>query len=216
MQTRRDVINFIVRSFLFCFTTVGIDFSRVASAFEGIKKRIVPKGTDPNSLRNQNPEFLDTRNLQVMPLREFGTMGDRDAFFDAERWLLELTGAIQTPLQFTYDEILKLPVVEREVLLVCPGVFANYGRWKGISMQELVKRVQPGRGVSRVIIYGRSRVGDRKEIFTIDEVKAGKVFLSYAVNGEILSRDHGFPLRIVAEGHWGSCWVKYVYKVEFA
>ena len=215
MQTRRDVINFIVRSFLFCFTTVGIDFSRVASAFEGIKKRIVPKGTDPNSLRNQNPEFLDTRNLQVMPLREFGTMGDRDAFFDAERWLLELTGAIQTPLQFTYDEILKLPVVEREVLLVCPGVFANYGRWKGISIGELRKEAGPVGSVSTVTIHGRSRFGDRKELFSIDDIKKNKVFLSYAVNGSILPRKHGFPLRVVAEGHWGSHWAKYVHKVEF-
>lgn len=116
----------------------------------------------------------------------------------------------------TSDEILTLPAVEREVLLVCIGVFANYGRWKGISMQELVKRAQPSPSASKVIFYGRSRVGDRTEVFRIDEVKADKVFLCYAVNGTILPRDHGFPLRIVAEGHWGSHWVKYVYKVEFA
>jgi len=216
MQTRRDFLRLVVRSFLWFVTTLGLCFPTVASAFNGIKKRVLPKGTDPKSLIDQNPEFLDTRNLQVMPLKDFGTMGDTDALFDAHAWRLEVTGAVKTSFQFTYDEILTLPAVEREVLLVCIGVFANYGRWKGISMQELVKRAQPLPSASKVFFYGRSRVGDRTEVFTIDEVKANKVFLSYAVNGTILPRDYGFPLRIVAEGHWGSHWVKYVYKVEFA
>lgn len=33
---------------------------------------------------------------------------------------------------------------------------------------------------------------------------------------QTLPSKHGLPLRVVAEGHWGSEWVKYVYKVEFA
>jgi sulfoxide reductase catalytic subunit YedY len=214
MQTRRDILRLVVRFVFWSGATVGLDFSRIACAFERVKTRVVPRGTDPNSLRNANPEFLDTRNLQVMPLEAFGTMGDKDAPFDPHVWRLELEGAVQKPLQLTYDEILNLPAIERDVLLVCPGVFANYGRWKGISIRELIETAGPTANMSTVIIHGLSGVGDRKELFTIDDIKTDKVFLSYAVNGTILPRRHGFPLRVVAEGHWGSHWAKHVYKVE--
>ena len=39
-------------------------------------------------------------------------------------------------------------------------------------------------------------------------------FLAYGVNGKTLPKKHGFPLRVVAEGYYGSDWVKYVYKVS--
>jgi DMSO/TMAO reductase YedYZ molybdopterin-dependent catalytic subunit len=39
------------------------------------------------------------------------------------------------------------------------------------------------------------------------------VFLAYSVNDRVLPQKHGFPLRVVAEDHYGGSWVKYVYKV---
>jgi sulfoxide reductase catalytic subunit YedY len=39
------------------------------------------------------------------------------------------------------------------------------------------------------------------------------VFLATHVNGTVLPRKHGFPLRVVAEGYYGSEWVKYVGKL---
>jgi len=50
--------------------------------------------------------------------------------------------------------------------------------------------------------------------FPIADIRSNKVFLAYAVNGEKLPQQHGFPLRIVAEDYYGSDWVKYVYKIE--
>ena len=47
------------------------------------------------------------------------------------------------------------------------------------------------------------------------EVTTDKVFLAYGVNGETLPMRNGFPLRLVAEDHYGYRWVKYVDKVSF-
>ena len=146
-----------------------------------------------------------------MPLEAFGTMGDKDVPFNPDVWRLEVVRAVRTSLKLAYDEILNLPAIERKVLLICLGVFANYGRWKGIFIRQLMSRADPLTNASMVIIHGRSRCGDREERFKIEEVKTEKVYLAYAVNGRILPRKHGFPLRVVAEG----CWGKYVHKVEF-
>ena len=54
----------------------------------------------------------------------------------------------------------------------------------------------------------------KTERFPIAAINADKVFLAYQVNGQTLPRKHGFPLRLVAEDHYGSQWVKYVHEVE--
>jgi DMSO/TMAO reductase YedYZ molybdopterin-dependent catalytic subunit len=54
----------------------------------------------------------------------------------------------------------------------------------------------------------------KRRRFPINDALANKVFLAYQINGEPLPQKHGFPLRIVAEGHFGYAWVKYVYKIS--
>jgi len=216
MTTRRQLLKYLFRLFFWIGTVIGLGLFSPSRLWAKIKKNILPKNTDLSLLRNKNPKYLDTRNLEIMPLEAFQTMGDKDAPFEAETWRLEVTGAVQANLALTYTEILTLPSTEKEVLLVCPGVFVNHGRWKGIAIKNLLERAQPSQNVSKVHIYGLNLgSGDRKETFSFDDVTRGQVFLSYAVNSQPLPRKHGFPLRVVAEGHWGSTWVKYVYKIEF-
>ncbi|MFH1083362.1 MAG: molybdopterin-dependent oxidoreductase [Pseudomonadota bacterium] len=47
-----------------------------------------------------------------------------------------------------------------------------------------------------------------RELFLAD-----KIFLAYQVNGVPLPQKHGFPLRLVAEDHYGHEWVKYVHRI---
>ncbi|NNK84289.1 MAG: molybdopterin-dependent oxidoreductase [Desulfobacterales bacterium] len=216
MKTRRQALKLLIRLFFWIGTIIGLGLFNSSRLWAKVKKRILPKNTDLSLLRNKNPKYLDTRNLEIMPLETFQTMGDKDAPFEAKSWRLRVTGAVRTNLALTYAEILSLPSTEKEVLLVCPGVFVNHGRWKGIAIKKLLERAKPSQNVSKVHIYGLNLgSGDRKETFSIDDVSNGQVFLSYAVNGQTLPRKQGFPLRVVAEGHWGSTWVKYVYKIEF-
>lgn len=215
MPTRRDVLKFFGRLFLGIAATIGFGISAGRELFAQIKKRTLPKSTDPMSLQYENPESLDTRNLEVMPLDAFQTMGDKDIPFNQKDWHLEVTGAVQTSLKLTYAEILALPSIEREVLMVCPGVFSNHGRWKGFSIKELMKKATPSQNASKIIVSGRSRLGDKKEQFKIEAIQIDQVFLAHTVNNQTLPRKHGLPLRVVAEGRWGMYWTKYVYKIVF-
>jgi len=40
------------------------------------------------------------------------------------------------------------------------------------------------------------------------------VFLAYLVNGQVLSKEHGYPLRLVAKGEMGYTWIKWVNRIE--
>ena len=185
----------------------------VQKVYGKAKRIILPKGTKLNSLVQKNPKSLDTRNLEITPIEDFETMGLTDYRVDLSKWRLIVEGAVQKPLKLTYEEMTKLPSTESEVLLICPGVFAIHGRWKGIVMERLLRAAKMEKGATHVTFYGPEGTYEKVERFPIDEILEGKVFLAHGVNGKPLPRKHGFPLRIVARDRYGGEWVKYVYKV---
>lgn len=178
-----------------------------------IQKIILPKDVPREDLAYKNPAKLDTRNLDVTPLEDFQTMGITDHQTDLNTWRLEVTGDVEKPVRLSYSEILALPAIERDVLMICPGVFANHGRWKGISMDALFQKVKVKDGGTLVAFGGPEGKYEKVEQFYLKDVITNKVFLAYEVNGKALPRKHGSPLRVVAEEHYGFNWVKYVYKI---
>jgi DMSO/TMAO reductase YedYZ molybdopterin-dependent catalytic subunit len=187
--------------------------SMVRSVFAATRKTILPKGTKRNSLVGKDPKTLDTRNLEPTPLKDFGTMGQTDYEVDLEAWRLEVVGHVKRPLNLKYKEILALPPIERTVLLICPGVFANNGRWRGISIAALLETAEVKEGATHVSLTGPRGGYEMTRRYPMEDILRNKVFLARAVNGQVLPEKHGFPLRAVAEGYFGFDWVKYVYKV---
>jgi sulfoxide reductase catalytic subunit YedY len=214
MKTRRQFIKFSVK-FL---SSLGLFFGTIGAWIEKVyaqtKRILVPRGTDLSTLRNENPATLDTRNLEVLPLKEFETMGLTDHEVDLKSWRLLIDGNVAAPTRLTYSRILELPSIERKVLLVCPGIFTNHGNWKGISLMTVLNLARMKADTAHIIVAGPQGSYEKVEKFPIADIRSDKVFLAYQVNGERLPQKHGFPLRIVAEDYYGDEWVKYVYKIE--
>jgi DMSO/TMAO reductase YedYZ molybdopterin-dependent catalytic subunit len=156
---------------------------------------------------------MDTRNLEITPLKDFGTMGKSGYEVKPRAWRLEVDGHVKKPLQLTYPKILGLPAIERNLLLICPGFFANHGRWKEISMKNLLEIAVVDSDVRHVTFSGPKGPHEKVERFTIRDLFENRVFLAYRVNGVTLPIRHGFALRVVAEDYFGEYWVKYVYKM---
>ena len=81
-------------------------------------------------------------------------------------------------------------------------------------MKSLLEKAGVGKDVRRVSFRGPKGSNEKVEVFPIEDVMTDKVFLAYGVNGQILPKKHGFPLRVVAQDYYGNDWVKYVYKVN--
>jgi hypothetical protein len=67
---------------------------------------------------------------------------------------LKVTGAVNHPLSLSYDQILKLPSLTEVVLLICPGFFANNGRWTGASLKTLLQEAQVKKEATYLDIKG--------------------------------------------------------------
>jgi DMSO/TMAO reductase YedYZ molybdopterin-dependent catalytic subunit len=213
MKERRQFLKVVMGVFAGSSLLFNPFFSALRWAYAKIQKTILPKGTRRETLVNRDPKTLDTRNLIITPLQDFGVMGTSDYEVNLDEWRLEIGGRVKKPLRLNYDEILGLPAVEKDVLLICPGFFANHGRWKGVSMKGLLERAGVEKDVRSVSFRGPKGAYENVQAFPIEDVLTNKVFLAYGVNGETLPKKHGFPLRVVAEDYYGSNWVKYVYKV---
>ena len=189
-------------------------FSFFRSLWAEERRIILPKGTKRESLAHRNPADLDTRNLDITPLKDFQTMGTTDCKVNIEEWRLAVSGRVKKPIALTFSQVQALPVTEKRVLLICPGFFANHGLWRGIRVEELLEMTEAEKNLTSVTFISQEGTYERTQKFSMEEILGGKVFLAYGVNGESLPQRHGFPLRVVAEEHYGSDWIKYVSQVK--
>lgn len=210
METRRKFLKKLMGFLTFFGLLFNPLFEGLRSVMAKTKKIILPKGTTRESLVSKNPSDLDARNLEITPLEDFGTMGLSSYDVDLAEWRLEVNGHVRNPLRLTYKDVASLQSIEREILQICPGFFANHGRWKGIPIDELLKWAKVEDGVTHVTVKGPKGSNENLQRFPIEDIFTNKVFLAYQVNGKILPQKHGFPLRTVAEGYYGYDWIKYV------
>ena len=213
MNYRRHFIKLILSG----FAGLGLMFSPLADtirvAWAKTKKIILPKGTRMEHLIGRDPADLDTRNLDLTPLEDFETMGLDDHRVNLNEWQLEVDGLVQRPIKLAYAQVIDLAPVKRDVLLICPGVFAYHARWQGISVAKLLEMARVDPEATHVIFSGPKGTREKTERFLMEDIFSETVFLAYGVNDAVLPRKHGFPLRVVAEGYYGGEWLKYVYKI---
>jgi len=124
-----------------------------------------------------------------------------------ETWTLKVTGMVDRPLTFTYDELLALPLFEQYVTIACVsyvvgGSLVGNALWTGVRLKEVLEMagVQPG----ATQIVGRSvdgfTVGFPTDWATAPEREA---MIAVAMDRLPLPAEHGFPARLIVPGLYG-------------
>ena len=165
---------------------------------------------DLSYLENSHPAEVDNSRLPITPIAELNLTGTPPEI-DIEEYELVIDGLVESPQSFSYQELMEYPTITRKVLLICPGLFVDNAVWTGTPVKTLIE--EAGIKPDAFILVFRAADGYNKYI-TIDSLEETDVFLAYKVNGEALPREHGYPLRLVVEGDYGSKWVKWVERIE--
>ena len=127
---------------------------------------------------------------------------------DTEEWSLRVTGAVEKPSAFNYDELLDTED-ELRATLDCTSGWYTTQDWRGVGIDRLLDTVDPDPDANWVSF--RSVTGYR---FSLPIEEARGALLATHVGEESLTHGHGSPTRLVAPGRRGFQWVKWVESVE--
>jgi hypothetical protein len=127
---------------------------------------------------------------------------------DVQTWRLSLGGAIAMPRDFSYDELVAVGDT-LEATLDCTGGFYSTQRWRGIRI---------GRLLDQAVVHADARyvsfISVTSYRWSLPLAEARGALVATHIDEDLLSHDHGFPLRLVAPGRRGLEWVKWITHIE--
>ncbi|MEV0440819.1 molybdopterin-dependent oxidoreductase [Streptomyces spectabilis] len=127
-------------------------------------------------------------------------------------WSLRIHGrGVTRALRLSYDDLLSMPLVERDITLTCVsnevgGPYAGNARWIGVRLEGLLARCgvePPSRGGPADQLVARSVDGMTLGTPVEDVMDGRDAMLALGMNGEPLPLAHGFPVRMVVPGLYG-------------
>jgi DMSO/TMAO reductase YedYZ molybdopterin-dependent catalytic subunit len=125
---------------------------------------------------------------------------------DPGSWRLRITGMVDRELSFSLAELLRRPLVERVLTLVCVsnevgGTLAGTARWLGVPLAELLAEAGVQGGADQLV--SRSVDGYTAGTPTAAVLDGRDALLALGMNGEPLPTAHGFPARLIVPGLYG-------------
>jgi DMSO/TMAO reductase YedYZ molybdopterin-dependent catalytic subunit len=161
---------------------------------------------------------IDGLALEMTPTPDFYLVSKNafDPLVDSRRWKLEVTGMVENSLSLTYEDISALPPVEQYATLACisnevGGDLIGNAIWKGVRLGDILKQAGLKAGVVDIVLRASD---DYTDSISIERAMADGTLLVYAMNGEPLTPEHGFPLRLLVPGIYGMKNVKWITRIE--
>ena len=126
---------------------------------------------------------------------------------DRETWRLRIHGLVEREVTVSYADLLELPVVEQYVTIACVsnevgGDLIGNARWTGVRLRDVLDMAGVQEGATQLV--GRSVDGWTAGMpvnWIMDPER--EPMIAFAMNGDPLPRDHGFPARLIVAGLYG-------------
>jgi DMSO/TMAO reductase YedYZ molybdopterin-dependent catalytic subunit len=166
-----------------------------------------PSGPLPLGILTQDELYYISKNIEAF-----------DPNLSESDWRLELRGLVKNPRSLSLVDLKSLPRVTSERTLVCisnpvGGALIGNVVWGGVRVRDLLQSagVQPG---ARWVIW-RSSDG-YVESLPLAAALEQDVLLAFEINGEPLTRRHGFPLRVLIPDRLGMKQPKWITAIELS
>jgi DMSO/TMAO reductase YedYZ molybdopterin-dependent catalytic subunit/glyoxylase-like metal-dependent hydrolase (beta-lactamase superfamily II)/predicted sulfurtransferase len=158
---------------------------------------------------------------------------------DATSWRLAVGGLVERPLLLGLRDLQNMPSQTLVATLECAGNgrsqfdppvageqwrlgAVSTAEWTGVPLVEVLDRAGPMSAARDVLLRGADR-GTAEGVtgpihfergLSLDDARASDALLAYAMNGEPLPVQHGYPLRLIVPGWYAVTSVKWLTDIE--
>jgi DMSO/TMAO reductase YedYZ molybdopterin-dependent catalytic subunit len=197
----------------------------------------IPENFDPGNSKARS-RILDIRKIdglitpkdQFFAVQHFGR-----PVVDAAAYRLKITGMVKQSATFSLTDLRAMRATELTAGFECSGNsgrsvqgLCSTGRWTGVRLSSLLKHVGVQSRAREVVFFGADRgvedVVFRQQTFkvpqqygrsmTIENATKPELLVAYALNGEALTVEQGFPVRLIVPGWYGVANVKWLAEVH--
>jgi len=140
---------------------------------------------------------------------------------DAATWRMVITGLVEKqmpPLQLQLADITAMESVAAMRTLKCIGdpigtEQMSNANWKGVRLRDLLEKVVP-KPEAKVVVF-HCADGYHTAI-PLEDAMREDTLLAYEMNGVPLPTEHGFPIRLLNPGHYGTKNPKWIVNIQLA
>lgn len=134
-------------------------------------------------------------------------------YIDRESYRLEISGLVENPRSYTYDEVISYPLYKKVARLDCVEGWSVNILWEGILLRDLFEEAAVKPEANTVILYA---VDGYSTSFPLDYFYDRDILMAYRMNEIEIPPERGFPFVLVAEDKWGYKWIKWIDKIELS
>lgn len=204
----------------------------------------VPSVWEKNLQRRESPGLtrVSAASVSFTPLQGlFGIITPNGLHFERHHqgWFdidpsvhrLMVMGMVKAPRVFTMDDLMRLPSVSRIHFIECgantgmewgnvavPTVQYSHGmlsccEYTGVRLSTLLDMVGADTKKGRYVLAEGADGSSMTRTISMESA-LDDVMVAWAMNGEMLRPENGYPLRLVVPGVQGVSWVKYLRRIE--
>ena len=127
---------------------------------------------------------------------------------DINSYTLTIGGMVNSTLSLSYAQILAYPSTTQTARIICPGEEDETDQWAGVPLSTLLNAAGVSPEATEVVITGLDGYYTQLPLASVLD---SSVFLAYQINGQNLTWDRGYPLRLVlGKSLIGANWPRWV------
>ncbi|MCU0664353.1 MAG: molybdopterin-dependent oxidoreductase [Myxococcota bacterium] len=148
----------------------------------------------------------------------FGHWGERtveseELLAQLGSWKLVVDGLVKTPLELTFDQLVRLPRTDMRADFHCvEGWTIADVPWNGVQVGDLLRLAEPLSQATHLTIH--SIGGMYLESIPLQVAQEAQTLLAYGIGCHTIPKKHGFPARLVIPRKWAYKSAKYVTRLQ--
>ena len=128
-------------------------------------------------------------------------------------WRLRVEGRIPTALTFTLDQLRALPAHDADLPIACVEGWSYSARWTGVRLRDLLRMAGAPGGAAVHVESLEQHSPYRVTVVNRLQAHDADTLLATHLDGQPLSPDHGYPLRLIGPDRPGVNQTKWVTRV---